>query len=196
MLDLFKTVHDYLRDLSPDIIAKVMAYWLAPGFVLGLTVGGISGGSFAIETARPIAVSELRTEQSSTGATTNKPGFVIVIEPIASDFRFQLPTPPARIWSSLDESAARANRDRLAVDGSSVFSRAPFIGVGGPVTVVVEGQLGPEVQVPGGFEKMDDLILRSRRSVSVMTSVLLVCVFAFGMSSVTGLPSHGRKQQA
>jgi hypothetical protein len=196
MLELFKTIYDSLRQLSPDDFAKFMAYWLAPGTVLVFTVSGTVGGSFAIDTGRPIAVSELRTEQSPTGATIQKPGFVLVIEPVASEFRIQLPVPPTRLWSSLDDATARANKDRLALDGSSVVTRAPFLGIGDPVTVVVDGQLGPEIQVPGGTEKTEDLILRSRRSVSVMTGVFLVCVFAFGMSSVTGLPSNDRKQHA
>jgi|ERR1043166_1862100 hypothetical protein len=194
MLELIKTVHEYLRRLSSDDFAKFMAYCLAPFTVLMFVVSGPFGGLFGIETARPIAISELKTEQSLTGTLTPKPGFVLVIEPVASDFRIQLPTAPSHIWSSLDDSTARANKDRLTLDDRLIVSRAPFFGVGGPVTVVVPGQLGAEVQVPGGAEKTDDLTLRSRRSVSLMTGVLLVCVFALGMSSVTGLPLENANQ--
>ena len=195
MLELFKTIHDHWKLLGPADFAKFMAYWLVPGSILVFTVSGTVGGSLAIEAARPIAISELRTEQAF-GGTTHKPGFVIVIEPVASEFKIQLPVPPLRLWSSLDDATARINKDRLALDGNSVVSRAPFLGVAGPVTVVVEGQIGPEIQVPGGVEKTDDLIVRSRRSVSVMTGVFLVCVFAFGMSSMAGLPSNDGKQHA
>lgn len=196
MLKLFEIAYDWLKRLSPDNFAKFTAYWLAPGFILAFTITGVVGGNFAIETTPPIMVSELRTELSSTGAATHKPGFVVVIEPVASDFRFQLPTSLSRIWSSLNDKASRANKDRLVLDGSGLISKAPFRNVGGPVTVVVEGQLNPEIQIPGGVEKVDDVILRSRRSVSLVTSILLVCVFAFGMSSVTGLPSDDGKQHA
>ena len=48
---------------------------------------------------------------------------------------------------------------------------------------------------PGGTQQVDDWRLPSRRSLSMLSSVLLACVFAFGMSLATALPAvRGNKR--
>jgi hypothetical protein len=103
---------------------------------------------------------------------------------------------PLNAWSSLDERAASANSDRLSLNEGGLNGRPPFLGVDGPVTVIVQGKLGKTVQVPGGTQNVDELMLRSRRSTSIVSSVLLACIFAFGMSSAKGLPSVDRHKDA
>jgi hypothetical protein len=196
MLEMaLKWTWELLRNRKQAEVAKISAYWLAPGLILLFTISGPFGGGFAIDGGRPIALSELRSEISSNGMTARKAGFALIIEPVPSEFRFEVGSIPSHVWSSLDEPSARANKDRLTLDGSGVRSRAPFLGVAGPVMVVVEGQISPEIRIPGGTEKMEDLVIRSKRSVSVVTSVLLVCVFAFGMSAGV-LPPVRRKKHA
>lgn len=99
-----------------------------------------------------------------------------------SEYRIQLGPGASRIWSSLDEEAARANADRLVLDGDGLNGKTSFVGVNGPVTVVIDGSAGKDIQVPGGTERLEDWLLYSRRSGSLVSSVLLACVFAFGMS--------------
>jgi hypothetical protein len=191
MIELLKNIIEGLQHLDAADRAKLSAYWLAPGSILLFAASGFFGSSFAIDLSQPIAVAELRSEVLSTGIISHKPGFAVIVEPVVSEFRIPLQSTPSGVWTSLDESGARANSSRLAVDAGGISGRAPFLGTVGPVTIVVEGELGPQIQVPGGMEKVDDLLLRSRRSVSVLTSVLIACVFAFGMTSASGLsPVH------
>ncbi len=100
------------------------------------------------------------------------------------------------MWSSLDEEEARANSDHLMLDAAGLNGRTPLVGVSQPVMVVLEGNLGKELQVPGGKEKMDDWRLASRKSLSLVSGVLLSCVFAFGISLAKGFPSSDGDEKA
>jgi hypothetical protein len=193
MFEIINHAVELLRGLSSAQIAKLSAYWLAPGSILLLTISGLFGNIFAIGSAQPVTVSELKSEISLSGETTSKPGIALIIEPDSSEFRVPFHAPISRIWSSLDQNAARENKSRLELDSRGVSIRSPFLHIGDPVMLVIEGQIGQEFHLPGGAEMVDDLLLRSKRSLSIVTSVLLACVFAFGMSSAVGLVSSDRK---
>jgi hypothetical protein len=195
MLDV-KMVFELLKGQSPAAMARIAAFLLAPGLILGSVVSGVLGGSFGVELERPITISKLRTEISANGSTVSKPGFALIVEPITSEYRVQIQSATSEIWSSLDEQTAQANRERLTLDASGVTGKGPFLGVNEPVTVVVEGQIGEEILIPGGAVKTDNWQLPSRRSDSIVSSALLACVFAFGMSLATGLPFSDRDKQS
>jgi hypothetical protein len=195
MLEI-RTIIDLLRERSPTEKAKICAYLLAPGFVLGITISGILGGNLAINPAPVMGIAELKTEILRTGTATTKEGFALIIEPTASEFRMQLSSQPAGAWSSFDESAARANRDRLTLDQSGIYAKPPFLGIDGPVMVIIEGQLGSNIQVPGGERKVGEFLLRAKRSDSIVSSVLIACIFAFGMSSAQSFRSTNRHKNA
>jgi hypothetical protein len=196
LLDMFKSIREVVKGLGPTARARAAAYLFAPGWVISATISGYFGGGFSIDNDRPVAISELRSELSSDGATKERIGTAFTIEPSDKDLRFRFDPPPGRLWSSLDESMARSNRDRLFVDGNDFRSRSPFSGVTGPVTVVVEGKMAKDVYVPGGAENIEKMLVRSRLSVSIVTGALLGCIFALGISSATALPPAHRKQYA
>lgn len=196
MLEWLKTTVDLFRRLTPAQAARASAYWLAPGAILLFTMSGVFGGYFSSEVALPIAVSELRTEIVTGGTVVGRPGVALIVEPSASEFRVFVGSPLTSVWSSLDQARARDNKSRLTIEGNSIVAKTPFLGVGEPVTIIAEGPIGREVQVPGGVEKIDDLILRSKRSVTALAGVLLVCMFAFGMSTASGLPSVDPEKKA
>jgi hypothetical protein len=195
MFDIIKTIWEMLKGRSEAEITKISAYILAPGLVLGLSMSGIFGGGLTIDLEKPFSISELKTQLSGDGILESKHGIVLIAEPVSSEYRIQLGAGASRIWSSLDEETARANANRLVLDNGGGFNgKTPLIGVNYPVTIVVEGDLD-NIQVPGGTERTEDLRLYSRRSNSIVSGVLLVCVFALGMSLVfTGLPSVGSNQ--
>lgn len=186
------TVIELLLGTTAAEKAKITAYLLAPGLVMALTVSMLVGGSIGLDAAQPISVSELKTQISAAGEIFKKPGFVVTVEPVSSEFRMELGAQLSHVWSSLDERTARANKDHLSLDGGGVSARPPFLGVTGPVIFIVEAPLGKEIQFPGRIERTEDLLLRSRRSVSIVASVLLACMFAFGMSSASVLPAINR----
>jgi hypothetical protein len=195
MLEI-RTIIDLLRERSPTEKAKICAYLLAPGFVLGITISGVVGGNFTVNPAPAMGIAELKTEISRTGIATTKEGFALIIEPTASEFKMQLSSQPAGAWTSLDESAARANRDRLTLDQSGISAKPPFFGIDGPVMVVIEGRLESKIQVPGAERKIGEFLLRAKRSDSIVSSVLIACIFAFGMSSAQGFRSTNRHKNA
>lgn len=194
MLEALKVIAEWLQQLTPAGRAKFAAYWIAPGFILISTLAGMFGNPLALDSARPIAVAELKTTISTTSGVEPKRGFAIIVEPVPSELRIQFAPSPSYVWSSLDEGSARANSSRIILDkDGGLYARSPFFGASDPVTFVVEGQLGP-VHIPGGQEKVSDLALRSRRSSSLMTGVLIACIFAFGMASSSGLPLPNKKK--
>jgi hypothetical protein len=197
MLAHLREISDFLKGKSKDEIAKISAYFLAPLIVLGLSIVGFFGGG-ATDLDKPIAISELKTEIGGQGGTKIKRGIVIIAEPVASEYRIPLGPGASKIWSSLDEDAARANADRLVLQQGGLNGKSPLIGVSGPVTIVVDGDLGKHVQILGGVEATEDWRLSSRRSSSLDTSVLAACFFAFGVSLTlaTATPSIGADQSA
>jgi hypothetical protein len=187
----------FLKGRSDVEIARISAYVLMPGLLFGFTFSGTWSSGLAIDFERPIAISELKTEVTGRGTPAPKRGLVLIIEPESSEYRIQLGMGASKIWSSLDEEAARANADRLVLDGGGLNGKTPFIGVNEPVTIVVDGDVGQDIQIPGGTERVEDWRLYSRRSSSIVSSVMLACIFAFGMSLATGLPSvNGNKETA
>lgn len=197
MLGYLKSLFEFLRGRSPDEIAKISAYFLAPLVVLGLSIVGFLGGD-AADSDRPIAISELKTEITGRGELGAKRGIVVIAEPVSSEYRIQLGPGATRIWSSLDEEAARANSDRLVLAGGGLNGKTPLLGVSSPVTLVVDGDLGNDVQILGGTESVEDWRLSSRRASSLVSSVLAACFFAFGVSLTlaTGAPSVGNYKDA
>jgi hypothetical protein len=195
MLGVYEKILEFLKARSKDEIARISAYVLTPLLVLCSSVFGFFGGE-ALILERSVTISELKTEIVRGGGTASKRGFVLIAEPEPSEYRIPLGTGPSKIWSSLDKADADANLDRLVFDegGFKVKSMTPFIGVSGPMTLVVEGELGQEIQVPGGTERTEDWRMTSRRANSLLTSVLAACIFAFGVSvsQATGAPPVGR----
>jgi hypothetical protein len=189
-------IWDLLKGHDPKQAAKVSAYLLAPGVVLVVTIWVVQGRLFPIGLDRPVAIAELRTEIDGKNGPKPKRGVALIVEPTESEYRIPLRFGASTIWSSLNEEAARANSDRLALDSGGLKGRAPFLGVNTPVTVVVDGELGNEIQVPGGTERLDDWLLPSRRSILIVSGVLIACVFAFGMSLSTGFPSARGNENA
>jgi hypothetical protein len=192
MIDYLKAIFEFLKGKNKDEIAKISAHFLAPLVVLGLSIIGFFGGG-AADLDRPIAISELKTEITGKSDPSPKRGIVIISEPGSAEYRIPLGPGASKIWSSLDEEAARANVDRLVLSAGGLNAKSPFIGVDGPVAVVVDGDLGKEVQVLGGREATDDWRLSSRRSTSLVSSVLGACFFAFGVSLTlaTAKPASG-----
>jgi hypothetical protein len=189
MLDLIKLAIEWLKKRSGDDMARIVAHLLAPAFVLGLTLLGSFGEILSLGSPRAITISELKTEISPRGDSKSKPGIAIIVEPITSEYRIPLIGGVSKMWSSLDEEEARANNDHLVLDAAGLNGRTPLVGVNEPVMVVLEGNIGREIQIPGGREKIDDWRLESRKSLSLVSGVLLSCVFAFGVSLAKGFPS-------
>lgn len=181
MIDYLKAIFEFLKGKSKDEIAKISAHFLAPVVVLGLSIIGFFGGG-AADLDRPIAISELKTEIAGKSDPSAKRGIVIIVEPGSAEYRIPLGPSASKIWSSLDEETARANADHLVLSGGGFNGKSPLIGIDGPVAIVVDGDLGKEVQVLGGTEATDDWRLSSRRSSSLVSSVLGACFFAFGVS--------------
>lgn len=194
MIEL-KPIFGIIHGRTSEEIAKISAYFLGPVLIFGLTVSNIVGGLSVIEYGQALTIVELRTEISREGNVIPKSGFALIIEPVESEYRIPLRYKPSRIWSSLDERAAHANKSRLMLDENGISGKSPFLGVNSPVTVVVEGPLGEEILVPGRTQKTDELRLRSKRSDSILSSILLACVFAFGLSAALGLPPVGGKER-
>src|SRR5205085_2898843 len=167
------------------------AYFLAPGMLLSVSISGLVGGGLSIDSETGITITELKTEIPGGGAPSARRGIVLIAEPVSKDFRIQLGN-ASKIWSSLDTETAQLNTDRLALKGDELKVITPFIGVSEPVTLVVDGDLGKDIQVLGGTEPVEAWRLSSRRSSSLVSGVLAACFLALGMAVATGAPSVDR----
>lgn len=184
---------DYLRNLSSDQLARVAAYFLAPTFVLGLSGFDLSRPGSAIEIERPLALLELKTALSSQGVAQERHGVVAIVEP--ADIEYWVPLrdkPDDELWTSIDGSLLAPNRARLLVDESGFGGSAPFVGVADPVAIVAAGSLTESLKVPGGAAAIEEWGLSSRRSVSLVTSVFLSCVFGLGAAMALSHPAKAK----
>lgn len=192
MLDL-ATVKEIISGRTSEELSRVAAYFLAPGLVVCLAVGNLSGPGLGLDLAKPAAITKLATEVDIQGNVAPRTGIAVTIEPI--DAEYSLPIAGAkRMWVSLDLDMVLANTERLVLTERGLRGRSPLIGVSEPVVVVVEGQVGTDVLVPGSVEHLEDWRIQSRRSLSLVSSTLLACVFAFGMALTTGFPSMDPKE--
>jgi hypothetical protein len=190
----FKIVKELVLGRSRDELARVAAYLLAPALVMGLAVAGVYSPGLGLDFSKPVSFTELMTEVSSQGKVTKKKGFALVLEPMASDYQIPVTT-ASSMWISLDADVLRANADRLVLTETAFKGRSPLLGVRDPVTVIVQGEPRSEILVPGGTEHIVDWRMQSRRSLSLLSSTLLACVFAFGMALASGLPSAKTQEQ-
>lgn len=194
MLDHLEKILGFLKAKSRDEIAEYSAYLLTPFIILSWTFWGFFGGE-AISLERTITISELKTEIDGGDNITPKRGIVLIAEPGSSEYEYRIPlaASSSKIWSSLNEEGAHANTDHMVLDGSGLKGKTPFIGVDVPVTIVVEGDFGKDIQVPGGTEPAENWRLASRRSSSLVSTVLAACFFAFGISAAQAIsaPSVG-----
>lgn len=167
--------------------AKVAAHLLAPALVLGIAVSGVYSLSLGFDFGAAVTVAELRTQLDTGGSIIPRPGVALIVEPTETEYRIPLKT-PSTVWTSLDERTARMNDDRLVLTQTEFRGESPLVGVSVPVAVVVAGEPDGEIWVPGGKVGLSHRRMEPRRSIAFVSIVLLVCVFAFGMSFAAVFP--------
>jgi hypothetical protein len=170
--------------LTETAKAKVIAYFYLPLLILGF-VAYFGGG---LSTDAGIAISELRTEMTAAGDQSAKRGVVIIAEPNSSEYRIPVSSSNAKLWSSLDENAARRNKDKVGINQDELRIDTPFSGESNPVTFVVEGDVGIEMYMPGETVSVGKWGLSSRRSGSLIYGVLTICALALGLGAAVGFP--------
>lgn len=182
------TVIDFIRRRTADEVARLAAYVLAPSCVLLGAASTVWSPGLAVDLSQPLVISSLRSRLDATGGVTASTGAAIIVEPVESEFRIPFAQGRGALWTSLDTELVRANAGRLTNSMGEVVLRPPFLGTSEPVAIVVEGDLAGRIDVPGGSQPIDLLKLQSRRSVSLVSSVLLCSALAFGMAIAGGLP--------
>jgi hypothetical protein len=187
---------DWLRAREPADIAKIAAYLLAPGVVLSVSLLGSSANGFALDGDRPVSLMELKSETDASANIRAKNGVVLIVEPVESEYHIPMRGGKGSIWTSLDTTELRANASRLRAAQGSVDVKSPFIGLSRPVTIVAEGDVAPQAAVLGGTQPTEDWRLAARRSLSIVSGVLAVCVFAFGMALPGVMPPPRREKHA
>jgi hypothetical protein len=199
MLEYLEKILGLIKVKSRDEIAEYSAYLLVPFIILGWTLWGFLGGE-AITLERPFTISELKTEIDADNNATPKKGVVVVAEPGSSEYQYRIPLTAgtSKVWSSLDEHDAEGNTDRFVFDGGGMKGKTPFIGVNVPVTIVIEGEIGKNIEILGDKEPAENWQAASRRSNALISTVLAACFFAFGVSAAQTIraPSAGGDQDS
>lgn len=186
-LTIFKYIEaliDKTINLSPAGKAKAIANFYLPLLILFI-VAYFGGG---LSTDASIAVSELKTEITGAGDQSPKRGVIVIVEPTSSEYRIPLASNGAKIWSSLDENSARRNKEKMGINQDELKISTPFNGESNPVTLVVEGDLGKEIYIPGETVSVDKWGLSSRRSASLVYGVLITCSLTLGLGAAVGIP--------
>lgn len=186
---LFKLVEKVIQ-LSPTQRASLLAHFLIPGLILGIAIFFSGGVSVGFE--QGVAVSQLRTEITAQGVTSTKPGVIIIAEPFSTaEYLIPVTNNASRIWSSFDEDAARDNSDthHLVLNERNLYGRNLISRTNEPIALVVEGDLGSQIEIPGhGKESIESWRVASRRSVYLVVGVLITCSLALGIGVVIGVP--------
>jgi hypothetical protein len=145
----------------------------------------------------PAFISELRTETQTAGGISAKPGFVFIADPDGgnSDYLVEMAHPPAKVWSSLNEEQAGDNVNKgVALIPSGLEIKYPLTKVHEPLAVVIEGELGSNVDVDSRSESVDEWKVSARRRLALIIPVLFNCFVALGIGLVTGAPPIDLKQ--
>jgi hypothetical protein len=171
--------------LTATARAKVVAYFYLPLSILGF-VAYFGGG---LSTDASIVISELRTEVAAAGDPSDKRGIVVIAEPNSSEYRIPVASNNAKIWTSLDGSAARRNKDKIGINQDELKIDTPLFGENNPVMVIVEGDVGKEMYLPGETVSISKWGLSSRRSGSLVYGVLTICSLALGLGAAAGFPT-------
>lgn len=195
MLDLLKAVIAWLSRLTEAQLARAVAYVIAPGAVL-LTAGvGVYSPEMGFTFSKPVTVAELRATIDSTGQTMEKSGLVLFIEP--EDGQYSVPLKGAStVWTSLDEGTMDLDIANPRLSKAGLTVRAPFTGRPDPVTVVVDGRSSGEIYLRGEKVPVGSWRKPPTRSLAVLSDVLLVCMFAFGMSISRALSFQDENQDS
>lgn len=187
-----KVINDWAKRLTITEKAKALSHILAPALLLGVAI--YSGGWVAIGFERAIAISELRTEITDNSVASTQRGFVVIAEPEADHYKYVIPfsNGSSKIWNSLDEGLAldNAKGSSLLLIPSGLQITTPLVGVYEPMTLVIHGDLGQQIEIVGhGKQPIADWRVSSRRPLSLIAAVLLNCSLALGIGIVTGFPS-------
>lgn len=177
-----------------DELATIVAYILAPVIVMGLAGATVYSPGSSLDLAQPVGIAELKTEMNVNGEYSTKSGLLLILEPLDIEYQIELKT-PSTMWLSIDEPALDANLDRLRFGRFGFSGRSPLVGVSDPVAVVLGGEVGTNISIPGGSIPLEEWAISSRRSMSVLSGALSISVFAFGMAVAICLPSLGRPNQ-
>ena len=188
IIDYVESIIQRTRNLTPVWKAKAIAYFYLPLLILSL-VAYYGGG---LSTDSNIAVSELRTELTGGAVPSSKRGLVVIADPTSltsSEYKIPLAPNGAKVWISLDEQAAGRNKEKVGIDQAELNIKTPFIGAtSGPVTLVVEGDLGKEIYAHGETVPVAKWGISSRRSASLLYGVLIICSLALGLGVASGFP--------
>jgi len=176
-----------LSEQSEAQRAKVAAHLLAPALVMGIAISGVYSLSVGFDFGSAITVAELRTQVDTAGHIVQRPGLALIVEPTETEYRVPLKT-SSSIRTSLDEQTTRINDDRLVLTQTEFRGQSPLVGVSAPVTVVIDGESQGDIWVPGGKFSLANRRIEPRRAIAFVSIVLLVCIFAFGMSFATVFP--------
>lgn len=191
------------KKVAPDLVKwvqkltltqryKLLAHVLLPTFILGTAF--LSGGWVAIGYEREVTISELRTESPGTGGSLTRRGVVIIAEPVSSKLDYLIPVTnnTSKIWSSLDPNSADENlkKFRLALNATHLHGNNPIVTpLDEPIVLVVEGDLGKEIELPGyANESVEAWRLSPKRSFSLVIGVIVNCALALGIGVVSGFP--------
>jgi len=182
-----------VKHLSPENAASAAAHLFAPGLVIILTFVGTSERT-GIDLMPPVSVTTLRSLISHDGRVVSQHGVAITVEPTSMEWTLPIASPRPELWTSLDSGEVEINRSRLVFVNGMLAIKAPYIGVSRPITVVIEGVAGEQMLFPGGHDTLAELTPPAKRSLALVYSVTMVCIFAFGMSISTAIPLVGKQQ--
>lgn len=193
-IDIVEKILGYIVPRSADEKAKISAYGVAPAFVLLTSISAVFGVGLSVDSERPVAVYELKSEIAGRGEATSKSkrGVVLVAEPESSVYQIPIAQSTSQIWSSLDEEKAQSNTNSAVVNNDQLTLTTPFFGVDEPVTLVLDGVLGKEIQIRGSTEPIENWRRPSRQSRSLVSNVLAVCFLTLGMTLASAAPSIDR----
>jgi len=183
MFDNIEKFVNFVRSRTQAQLGRATAYGFAPFVVFFVALSGVYSPTSGLDFGRPLTINTLNTEMQADGTVKSLTGVAVTFEP--SDAKYYIPIAGASsIWTSLDSSRLQAG---LSLQPGGIRGEFPLYNVHEPVTVIVQGRPSPEVWVRGGKQHAKDFRPAPRRSVALVSNIVLACVFAFGMSVAKAL---------
>ncbi len=170
--------------------SKLFAFLIVPGLALMACAAVEHYYGPVSDFRQSFAAVPLYANIDENGQLTDYQGIAVLVEPTSAQFNLPLTRQHGgHVLLSVTRSEFEANRRNLSVSRTAIGITTPLFGISRPVIVVAEGKAGTDLLIQGGSVPLEQLVLASRQSVSLLTWGLLASIFGLGVGFASvGVP--------
>jgi hypothetical protein len=179
-----------LQRLSHEDGSKLVAFLIVPALTL-ISCAAVEHYYGPVSAFRQsFAAVPLYANIDENGQMVDYQGVAVLVEPTSAQFNLPLARQRGgHVLLSVTRNEFEANRGNLNFSPNVIGVTTPLFGISRPVIVIAEGKAGTDLLIQGGSVPLEQLVLASRQSVSLLTWGLLASIFGLGVGFASvGVP--------